>query len=100
MRVVETFIAVSGSYVQERPSQERFADTLLLIWDTQCRIRNQTPNRRPRLGRRRVRIRIDRPIAVGERLEDYRRDRRRAVEDLTADLGLRLERLIVPSPLG
>ena len=100
MRVVETFIAVSGSYVQERPSQERFADTLLLIWDTQCRIRNQTPNRRPRLGRRRVRIRIDRPIAVDERLEAYRRDRRRAVEDLTADLALRLEGLIVPSPLG
>jgi hypothetical protein len=100
MRVVESFIAVSGRYVRERPSQERFADTLLLIWDTQCRIQGQTANRRPRLGRRRARISIDRPIAVGERLEDYRRDRRRAVQALTEDLGLRLERLIVPSPLG
>jgi hypothetical protein len=47
-----------------------------------------------------VRIRIDRPIAVDERLEDYRRDRRRAVADLTAELGDRLEQLIIPSPLG
>ncbi len=100
MRVVESFVAVSGSYVRERPSQERFADTLLLLWDTQCRIQGQTANQRPRLGRRRVRIAIDRPIVVDERLVDYRRDRRRAVQALTGELQLRLERLIVPSPLG
>jgi 1-acyl-sn-glycerol-3-phosphate acyltransferase len=100
MRVVESFVAVSGSYVREHPSQERFADTLLLLWDTQCRIQGHTTNRRPRLGRLRVRISIDRPIAVQERLAAYRQDRRRAVAELTQDLGLRLEGLIVPSPLG
>ncbi len=100
MRVVESFVAVSGSYVRERPSQERFADTLLLLWDTQCRIQGHTANQRPRLGRRRVRISIDRPIVVDGRLADYRRDRRRAVQALTEELELRLERLIVPSPLA
>lgn len=100
MRVVESFVAVSGRYVRERPSQERFADTLLLLWDTQCRIRGQTANQRPRLGRRRVRISIARPIVVDERLADYRRDRRRAVQALTEELQHRLERLIVPSSLG
>jgi hypothetical protein len=100
MRVVESFVAVSGSYVRERPSQERFADTLLLLWDTQCRIRGQNGNDRPRIGRRRVRISIDRPIPVHERLEAYRRDRRRAVEDLTEVLRCRLEGLIVPSALA
>jgi hypothetical protein len=99
MRVVESFVAVSGSYVRERPSQERFADTLLLLWDTQCRIQGHTANQRPRLGRRRVRISIDRPIVVDGRLADYRRDRRQAVQALTEELELRLERLIVPSPL-
>lgn len=99
MRVVESFVAVSGSYVRERPSQERFADTLLLLWDTQCRIQGQTANQRPRLGRMRVRISIDRPIVVDGRLADYRRDRRRAVQALTEELAHRLERLIVPSPL-
>jgi hypothetical protein len=100
MRVVESFVAVSGSYVRERPSQERFADTLLLLWDTQCRIRGHTANHRPRLGLRKVRISIDRPIVVDDSLADYRRDRRRAVEALTEELQRRLERLIVPSSLG
>ncbi|WP_216900762.1 1-acyl-sn-glycerol-3-phosphate acyltransferase [Synechococcus sp. CCY 9618] len=99
MRVVESFLAVSGHYVAEHPSQERFADTLLLLWDTQCRIQGLSGNSRPRIGRRRVRIRIDRPIEVEGRLEDYRQDRRRAVQALTDTLGERLERLIVPSPL-
>jgi hypothetical protein len=99
MRVVESFVAVSGGYVRERPSQERFADTLLLLWDTQCRIQGHTSNQRPRLGRRKVRISIDRPIVVDERLGAYRRDRRQAVQALTEELELRLERLIVPSPL-
>jgi hypothetical protein len=47
-----------------------------------------------------VRISIDRPIVVDERLADYRRDRRQAVQALTEELELRLERLIVPSSLG
>ncbi len=100
MRVVESFVAVSGSYVRERPSQERFADTLLLLWDTQCRIQGQTANQRPRLGRLRARISIDTPIVVDERMADYRRDRRQAVQALTEELALRLQQLIVPSVLG
>ncbi len=100
MRMVESFVAVSGSYVREHPSQERFADTLLLLWDTQCRIQGKTTNQRPRLGRLLARISIDRPIHVQERLVAYRRDRRRAVAALTEELGLRLEGLIVPSALG
>ncbi len=100
MRVVESFVAVSGSYVRERPSQERFADTLLLLWDTQCRIQGQTANQRPRLGRLRARISIDTPIVVDERMADYRRDRRKAVQSLTEELEHRLEQLIVPSALG
>ncbi len=100
MRVVESFLEVSGSYVKEHPSQERFADTLLLLWDTQCRIQGKSTNQRPRLGRLRARISIDRPIAVEQRLADYRRDRRRAVAALTEELGDRLQALVVPSPLG
>jgi hypothetical protein len=100
MRVVESFVAVSGSYVRERPSQERFADTLLLLWDTQCRIQGQTANQRPRLGRLRARISVDGPIVVDERMAAYRRDRRQAVQALTEELALRLQRLIVPSALG
>jgi hypothetical protein len=97
MRLVESFVAVSGSYVKERPSQERFADTLLLLWDTQCRIRGGNPARRPQLGAQRVVLSIGEPIAVDARLESYRTDRRHAVATLTADLQQALEGLIVPS---
>jgi hypothetical protein len=97
MRLVESFVAVSGSYVQHCPSQERFADTLLLLWDTLCRIRGGNPAERPRLGRRRVRLRIDAPLDVTERLADYRSDRRGAVASLTEALQGRLEALIQPS---
>jgi 1-acyl-sn-glycerol-3-phosphate acyltransferase len=97
MRVVESFVAVSGRYVRERPSQERFADTLLLLWDTQCRLLGGDPVRRPRLGPRKVRLRIGTPIAVDDRLEAYRVDRRRAVAALTTALQQALEGLILPS---
>lgn len=97
MRVVESFVAVSGRYVKEAPSQERFADTLMLLWDTQCRLLGSDPGRRPRLGPRRVRLTIGEPIAVDQRLEAYQHDRRGAVAALTTELQQALEGLIVPS---
>ena len=97
MRLVESFVAVSGSYVRQRPSQERFADTLLLLWDTHCRILGSNPGERPRLGPRRVLISLGEPIEVRQRLASYRKDRRRAVADLTAELQTSLEGLIVAS---
>ncbi|KEF41296.1 MAG: hypothetical protein ER33_12315 [Cyanobium sp. CACIAM 14] len=100
MRMAESFVAVSGRYVRERPSPERFADTLLLLWATHRRLLGDDPGRRPRLGRRRARVRIGEPMAVGERLADYRQDRRGTVASLTADLQGRLEGLIAPSGAG
>jgi hypothetical protein len=97
MRIVESFVAVSGRYVKDDPSQERFADTLLILWDTLCRIRGGNPERRPRLGPRRAHIRIGEPLAITPRLGAYRADRRGAVAALTADLQGRLEGLILPS---
>jgi hypothetical protein len=100
MRLVESFVAVSGSYVKDDPSQERFADSLLILWDTLCRIRGGKPERRPRLGVRRAQIRIGEAIAVAPRLAAYRADRRSAVANLTADLQREMEGLIVPSGNG
>ena len=98
MRLAEGFVGVSGHYVRDHPSQERFADTLLLLWDTRCRILGQPPLR-PRLGPQQVRLTIGAPLTVDERQEAYRADRRRAVAVLTDDLRDRLQGLIVPSPL-
>ena len=100
MRLVESFVAVSGDYVKERPSQERFADTLLLLWDTQARILGRDPGTRPRLGPRTALVSLGEAMAVTPLLEDYHHDRRRAVARLTADLQRQLEALIVPSGLA
>ena len=100
MRLVESFVAVSGSYVKDDPSQERFADSLLILWDTLCRIRGGKPERRPRLGVRRAQIRIGEAMEIGPRLAAYRTDRRGAVAILTADLQREMEGLIVPSGDG
>jgi hypothetical protein len=98
MRLAEGFVGVSGHYVRDHPSQERFADTLLLLWDTRCRILGKAPVR-PRLGPRRVRLSIGEAIPLEDRMEAYRADRRGAVARLTGELERRLQGLIVPSPL-
>jgi 1-acyl-sn-glycerol-3-phosphate acyltransferase len=97
MRLVESFVAVSGRYVRERPSQERFADTLLILWDTLCRIKGDNPERRPPLGPRRALVHIGEPLEMEPWLEAYRGNRRKAVADLTTELQRQLEGLIMPS---
>jgi hypothetical protein len=87
--------------VKDHPSQERFADTLLILWDTMARIKGTNPARRPRLGPRRAVVRIGEPLTItAARLAAYRADRRAAVAALTAELQGRLEGLIVPSGPG
>jgi 1-acyl-sn-glycerol-3-phosphate acyltransferase len=97
MRLAESFVAVSGRYVRDQPSQERFADTLLILRDTLCRIRGGAIAERPRLGPRRALIRIGDPLVATDHLAAYRADRRAAVAALTAALQQQLEGLIVPS---
>ncbi|MEB3200141.1 MAG: 1-acyl-sn-glycerol-3-phosphate acyltransferase [Synechococcaceae cyanobacterium] len=95
MRMVESFVAVSGRYVRDCPSPERFADLLLLLWDTSCRIQGRDASQRPSLGPRQVLLRIGAPLPVRPLLAHYRQDRRAAVAELTATLQQRLEQLIV-----
>jgi len=39
MRLVESFVAVTGTYVLEKPTVERFAETTLLMFDMLARIK-------------------------------------------------------------
>ncbi|MDX2270614.1 MAG: 1-acyl-sn-glycerol-3-phosphate acyltransferase [Cyanobacteriota bacterium] len=97
MRLVESFVAVTGVYVQEKPSAERFADTLLLIGDLMQRIQGSPSVRRPYLGARRVEFRVGDPLSVTERWESYSTNRRAAKEAvalLTRDLQTALQSLI------
>ncbi len=97
MRLVESFVAVTGAYVQEKPTVERFAETTLLMWDAIARIKGGNPFRRPRLGKQSVQMTVGEPISVSERWEAYQASRRSAkqsVAELTHDLQTALEGMI------
>jgi hypothetical protein len=94
MRLVESFVAVTGRYVKDKPTAERFADTLFLMWDVMARFRGGNPFKRPRLGKQRATIRVGTPLDVNRRFHDYQTSRRHAVSALTQQLQLALESLI------
>jgi 1-acyl-sn-glycerol-3-phosphate acyltransferase len=99
MRLVESFVSVTGQYVQADMSAERFAETLLLLWDTVTKIRgDRNPFNRPQLGPQRGRVTIAEPIVVSDRWETYhssRRSAKQAVTDLTQDLQAALTAMLV-----
>jgi hypothetical protein len=95
MRIVETFVAVTGYYVKEKPTVERFAETLLLLWDVVHRIEGNGSFLRPNLGKQRVKMTVGNPLNVSERWPNYQSDRRLAVTQLTQDLQIALEQLII-----
>jgi hypothetical protein len=97
MRLVESFVAVTSNYVKEKPTAERFAETVLIMFDAIERIKGKKSPRRPRLGWRKALISIGEPISISDRWDTYSRDRhtaKQAVSDLTQDLQTALEGLI------
>jgi hypothetical protein len=97
MRLVESFVAVTATYVQQKPSFERFAETSLILFDVVARIKGEKNPRRPRLGWRQARLSVSEPISVTERWSTYQINRhaaKKAVNKLTQDLQTALEDLI------
>lgn len=100
MRLVESFVAVTGKYVFEKPTVDRFAETTLLLWDVMTRITGGDPFKRPKLGKQSARITIGDPISLRNRASVYQRDRRgakQAVTDLTQDIQTAMETMIAES---
>jgi hypothetical protein len=98
MRVVENLIAVTGKYVRENPTAERFAEMSSILWQTTQFVRGQSSIRPPRLGKQRGHLTVGEPISVTARWEAYqgsRRHAKQAVADLTQDLQVALEGMIV-----
>ncbi|GAB1538747.1 glycerol acyltransferase [Scytonema sp. NUACC21] len=97
MRLAESFVAVTGSYVLEKPTFERFAETSLILFDLVARIKGEKNPARPRLGWRKSRLTVGEPISVTQRWSTYQTSRqaaRKAVDDLTHDLQVALEKMI------
>lgn len=96
MRLVESFVAVTGSYVKEHPTADRFAETTLLLHDMVHKIKGQ-PEVRPKLGKQKAIVTVGDPIDVGGRLSEYKQTRRKAVSRLTQDLQHEMASLILSS---
>ncbi|MEM9816605.1 MAG: 1-acyl-sn-glycerol-3-phosphate acyltransferase [Cyanobacteria bacterium P01_D01_bin.6] len=94
MRLVESFVAVTGDYVKTKPSVERFAETLLLLRDTLTRIKGENPFPRPTLGNQVAYLAVGEPLSVSDRWPAYKQSRRQAIADLTADLQMAVQALI------
>ncbi|HIK26843.1 MAG: 1-acyl-sn-glycerol-3-phosphate acyltransferase [Oscillatoriaceae bacterium SKW80] len=94
MRLVESFVAVTGRYVQEKQTVERFAETTLLLSDVITRIKGGNPFQRPKLGKQRVQMIVGEPISVSDRWDAYKSSRRSAIATLTKDLQTSLESMI------
>lgn len=97
MRIVESFVAVTGHYVLDRPVAERFGETALLLWALVTRLEGGNPFPRPSLGPLSTTITVGKPISVSDRWPSYQQNRRHAVATLTRDLQAALEALIIPT---
>ncbi|MEH2315608.1 1-acyl-sn-glycerol-3-phosphate acyltransferase [Nostoc sp.] len=97
MRLVESFVAVSGNYIRENPTVERFAETILILWQMIAKIKGDKAVQRPQLGKQKVKITVGKPISISERYPTYQGNRlaaRQAVADVTNDLQHAMEGLI------
>lgn len=94
MRLVERFTAVTGKYVREKPTAERFAETLLIVWRVSQWIQGNSASNPPQLGAQRAWLRVGEPINVSDRQDAYSQDRKGAIANLTDTLQHQLESLI------
>jgi 1-acyl-sn-glycerol-3-phosphate acyltransferase len=95
MRLVESFVSVTGQYVIEKPTVERFSETLLLMWDMVTRLKGRSPFPRPKLGAQAVQMTIGEPLSVSDRWQDYKANRRQTVAQLTQEVQGAFEKMIV-----
>ncbi|MBD3882629.1 1-acyl-sn-glycerol-3-phosphate acyltransferase [Phormidium tenue FACHB-886] len=94
MRLTESFVSVSGRYILEKPTADRFAETLLLLYDTIYKIKGRAYVQRPRLGLQHAKLTIGEPISVSDRWSTYKTNRRQAVSALTQTIQEGLQQLI------
>ncbi|MEM1392712.1 MAG: 1-acyl-sn-glycerol-3-phosphate acyltransferase [Cyanobacteria bacterium P01_D01_bin.116] len=98
MRLVESFVVMTATYIKEKPSFERFAETVLILFDAISRIKGNKNPRRPRLGWRKSTVTVGEPIDISNRVSTYQKNRqsaKQAVAQLTQDLQKALEEMII-----
>lgn len=99
MRIVESFVAVTGTYVREKPTPERFGESALLMWDLMAKLKGETSLKRPKLCLRQAQITIGEAISATDLYDQAqqetpsRRASRKAVKTITQTLQTTLQSL-------
>ncbi|MBE9046451.1 1-acyl-sn-glycerol-3-phosphate acyltransferase, partial [Pleurocapsales cyanobacterium LEGE 10410] len=99
MRIVENFVSVTGQYVAEKPSVERYADTILLIWKMIARLKRESNPKPPYIGEKLAKLTAIPPFYIDDYWQQYQTNRRQAVANLTQDLQQALEKTITTASL-
>ena len=86
MRLVEHFTSVSGHYISDQPDFDRFAEMLLLVEKAIGWIEDKPWKGQPSLGPQRVEVQLGRALPVRPRLNQYRSNRREAMQVFMQDL--------------
>ena len=97
MRLVEYFVVMTATYVKEKPSFERLAETAIILFDAIAKIKGSKISRRPRIGLRKSTVTVGKPISVSDRATVYQQSRqgaKQSVAQLTQDLQTALEEMV------
>ena len=86
MRLVETFVSVTGHYVAENYTVERLADTVLLLWKMIAKLKGESNIKPPYLGKKWVQLTAMPSLYIADYWQQYQNKRRQGVAELTQDL--------------
>jgi Acyltransferase len=97
IHIVAGLATLTSTYLKDKPSIERFAETALLLWDLMARIQGKNPLQRPIIGDRRVEMTIGNSISIGDYWNRYtssERESQQVIIDVTEQLQAELERMV------
>ena len=97
MRIVESFVAVNGHYVKDKPTFERFSDVSFLFFDLISKIKTGSGQQRPTLGKYKVTLKAGDPILVNPYYYLHKQGRagtKKAVDEILVVLENKMNSLI------
>lgn len=97
MRLAERLTVITGNYIIQKPSADRFAEMLIILWRITAWLEGKKQGETPNLGAKRLRLTVGEPLSVSQRLSHYQENRRSArvaVQQLTEDLQMAMAQMI------
>lgn len=97
MRLAERLTVITSNYIVQKPSADRFAEMIIILWRITTWLEGKSASQSPDLGSRCVRLTVGEPLSVTARIPHYqesRRSARTAVQQLTEDLQQSMAQMI------